>query len=162
MSDYFSVLFVGGTGAISGSCVAEAVSQGLAVSVLNRGRSSRLRPLPAGVEVLTGDITDPASVRAALGGAFIIACQDGPSLRLTPTAPDAPDSLAIDPQGRVRLRSFYRRWAGLEPRDRVVLVALGDCLEFWRKETWTWFIKKNGQFEFDLDPHIPRTDRRKD
>ncbi len=67
MSDFFSVLFVGGTGAISGSCVAEAVAQGMAVSVLNRGRSSRLRPLPASVEVLTGDVTDPASVRAALG-----------------------------------------------------------------------------------------------
>lgn len=109
-----------------------------------------------------GRIILPPVVRAALGGPFVITCQDGPSLRLTPVSSAAPDSLAIDPQGRVRLRSFYRRWAGLEPRDRVVLVALGDCLEFWRKETWTWFIKKNGQFEFDLDPHIPRTNRRKD
>lgn len=67
MSDYFSVLFVGGTGAISNSCVKEAVAQGMTVSVLNRGRSSRLRDLPESVEVLTGDITDPASVEAALG-----------------------------------------------------------------------------------------------
>ena len=67
MSDFFSVLFVGGTGAIIGSCVAEAVAQGMAVCVLNRGRSSRLRPLPPSVELLTGDVTDPASVRAALG-----------------------------------------------------------------------------------------------
>jgi DNA-binding transcriptional regulator/RsmH inhibitor MraZ len=109
-----------------------------------------------------GRIILPPVVRVALGGAFVISCQEGPSLRLTPTAFDEPDSLQTDPQGRVRLRSFYRRWAGLESRDRVVLVALGDCLEFWRKETWTWFIKKNGQFEFDLDPHIARSGRRKD
>ncbi len=67
MRDYLSVLFVGGTGAISNSCVQEAVAQGLTVTVLNRGRSSRLRSLPESVEVLTGDITDPASVEAALG-----------------------------------------------------------------------------------------------
>ncbi len=67
MSDYFSVLFVGGTGAISNSCVKEAVAQGMTVAVLNRGRSSRLRSLPESVEVLTGDVTDPASVQAALG-----------------------------------------------------------------------------------------------
>jgi nucleoside-diphosphate-sugar epimerase len=67
MSDYFSVLFVGGTGAISNSCVKEAVAQGMAVSVLNRGRSARLRTLPESVEVLTGDITDSASVESALG-----------------------------------------------------------------------------------------------
>ena len=68
MSDYFSLLVVGGTGAISRSCVAEALDQGMAVTVLNRGRSSRVRPLPASVEVLTGDVTDPASVERALGG----------------------------------------------------------------------------------------------
>jgi nucleoside-diphosphate-sugar epimerase len=67
MDDFFSVLVVGGTGAISASVVREALAQGMTVSVLNRGRSSRVRPVPAGVEVLTGDITDPASVEAALG-----------------------------------------------------------------------------------------------
>jgi nucleoside-diphosphate-sugar epimerase len=67
MNDYFSVLFVGGTGAISNSCVKEAVAQGMRVSVLNRGRSAKLRSLPDEAEVLTGDITDPTSVTAALG-----------------------------------------------------------------------------------------------
>ena len=37
------------------------------VTVLNRGRSAGLRSLPESVEVLHGDITDPASVAAALG-----------------------------------------------------------------------------------------------
>lgn len=63
-----SVLFIGGTGRISTSCVREAVRQGLDVTVLNRGRTSE-RTLPPGVEVVTGDIGDPESVRAALGDA---------------------------------------------------------------------------------------------
>ena len=36
-----SVLFVGGTGIISASCVRRAVDLGWQVSVLNRGRSSQ-------------------------------------------------------------------------------------------------------------------------
>ena len=67
MRDYFRLLVIGGTGAISHSCVIEAVAQGMRVTVLNRGRSSRLRTLPEPVESLTADITDPPSVEAALG-----------------------------------------------------------------------------------------------
>ncbi|MGE5134305.1 MAG: NAD-dependent epimerase/dehydratase family protein, partial [Gemmatimonadota bacterium] len=40
---------------------------GIELTVLNRGATTA-RPLPAGVTVLRGDIRDPASVRAALGG----------------------------------------------------------------------------------------------
>jgi nucleoside-diphosphate-sugar epimerase len=62
------VLYLGGTGTISASCVRASVASGAEVSVLNRGRSLSVRPLPAAVTVLTGDVTDPESVRAALGG----------------------------------------------------------------------------------------------
>jgi len=68
VSGYFSVLFVGGTGAISASCVAEAVGQGMTVTVLNRGRSSGSRPLPSAVETLVADINDHPAVSAALEG----------------------------------------------------------------------------------------------
>jgi nucleoside-diphosphate-sugar epimerase len=61
-----SVLFIGGTGRISTSCVREAVRQGLDVTVLNRGKTAE-RTLPPEVELVTGDIGDPRSVRAALG-----------------------------------------------------------------------------------------------
>jgi len=61
-----SVLFIGGTGRISTSCVREAVRQGMEVTVLNRGRTAE-RPLPPEVALLTGDANDPASVREALG-----------------------------------------------------------------------------------------------
>jgi nucleoside-diphosphate-sugar epimerase len=53
-----TVLVIGGTGTISWSVVNEAVSEGMTVSVLNRGRSLQNRPLPAGVELLTADIHD--------------------------------------------------------------------------------------------------------
>ena len=60
------VLFIGGSGVISSACSRIAVEQGIELSVLNRGRSA-VRPLPAGVTVLRGDIRDRAAARAALG-----------------------------------------------------------------------------------------------
>ncbi|GAA1825137.1 SDR family oxidoreductase [Agromyces salentinus] len=75
------ILFIGGSGIISSACVARAVELGHEVTVLNRGSSSTLRPLPAGVRAVTADIREPASVRAALGretGAgleFDVVCQ---------------------------------------------------------------------------------------
>ncbi len=65
--DGLSVLYVGGTGTISASCVAESLARGMRVSVLNRGSAALVRPVPDGVEFLEGDVRDPASVRAALG-----------------------------------------------------------------------------------------------
>ncbi|OZM77954.1 SDR family oxidoreductase [Pseudonocardia sp. MH-G8] len=62
-----TVLFIGGTGKISSACVRLAVESGFEVAVLNRGHTAT-RPLPAGVESLTGDMRDPDSVRAAVGG----------------------------------------------------------------------------------------------
>ncbi|MEV5897526.1 NAD-dependent epimerase/dehydratase family protein [Nonomuraea fuscirosea] len=62
------VLYIGGTGTISSSCVAESVRQGMDVHVLNRGRTAGVRPLPDGVTTVTGDVHDPESMRAALGG----------------------------------------------------------------------------------------------
>ena len=46
MSEYFQVLLIGGTGAISNSVAKEAVTQGMGVTVLNRGRSAGVRALP--------------------------------------------------------------------------------------------------------------------
>jgi len=68
MANKNSVLFIGGTGTISTSCVAEAQSLGFDVSVLNRGVSSTLRPLPKGVTQLRADLDDDAAVAAALKG----------------------------------------------------------------------------------------------
>ncbi|AYG04138.1 NAD-dependent epimerase/dehydratase family protein [Gryllotalpicola protaetiae] len=62
-----NVLFLGGTGTISASSVRLAVAHGIHVSVLNRGANRGLRELPAAVEWLTADVTDDASVIAAVG-----------------------------------------------------------------------------------------------
>lgn len=60
------VLFIGGTGIISSAASALAASQGMEVTLLNRGQSRRE---PAeGVEVLTADVTDAEAVDAALAG----------------------------------------------------------------------------------------------
>jgi nucleoside-diphosphate-sugar epimerase len=61
------VLYLGGTGTISASCVRLSVATGMRVSVLNRGRNATGRVLPDEVETLTGDVGDDASVAAALG-----------------------------------------------------------------------------------------------
>ena len=63
-----TALFIGGTGTISTSCVREAVALGFDVTVLNRGESSKLRPLPDGVAQLHSDLDDDAAVAAALAG----------------------------------------------------------------------------------------------
>jgi nucleoside-diphosphate-sugar epimerase len=61
-----SVLFLGGTGIISSACTSRALAQGMEVSVLNRGTSTA-RPMPEGCSSLIGDLSDPDSVRAAVG-----------------------------------------------------------------------------------------------
>jgi nucleoside-diphosphate-sugar epimerase len=60
------VLFIGGSGIISSACCRLAVQRGLDLYALNRG-ATQLRPLPAEVKILHGDIRDQASVRQALG-----------------------------------------------------------------------------------------------
>jgi len=60
------VLFIGGTGIISSACTRLAVERGIELYLLTRGRSSR--PVPEEVTILRGDIRDPDSAGAALGG----------------------------------------------------------------------------------------------
>src|SRR4051795_13160979 len=61
------VLYLGGTGTISSSCVRLSVESGMSVSVLNRGNNSADRQLPEGVRWLTGDVTDDRSLLGAVG-----------------------------------------------------------------------------------------------
>jgi nucleoside-diphosphate-sugar epimerase len=61
------VLYLGGTGTISASCVRLSVASGMHVSVLNRGNNSARRELPDSVAWLTGDVNDEASLLGALG-----------------------------------------------------------------------------------------------
>ncbi len=67
MGSALRVLFIGGSGIISSACCRLAVQRGIDLYALNRG-ATQLRPLPAEVTILRGDVRDPASVRDALGG----------------------------------------------------------------------------------------------
>lgn len=59
------VLFIGGTGTISSACVQRALECGMELCLLNRGQSERT--VPAGVEVLRGDIRNKDSIKRILG-----------------------------------------------------------------------------------------------
>ena len=61
------VLYLGGTGTISASCVRLSAETGMDVFVLNRGNNGKARDLPESVRILTGDVTDPDSLSSALG-----------------------------------------------------------------------------------------------
>jgi nucleoside-diphosphate-sugar epimerase len=61
------VLYLGGTGTISASCVRLSVETGMRVTVVNRGRNESERTLPAGVETATADVADDAALSAAIG-----------------------------------------------------------------------------------------------
>src|SRR5687767_4482009 len=61
------VLYLGGTGTISASCVRLSVETGMHVAVVNRGRNENDRSLPDGVEALIADVSDDAALAAAIG-----------------------------------------------------------------------------------------------
>jgi nucleoside-diphosphate-sugar epimerase len=61
------VLFIGGTGIISSACAGLALERGIDLYFLNRGQSAD-RPVPAGVQVLKGDIRQRSSASTALAG----------------------------------------------------------------------------------------------
>jgi nucleoside-diphosphate-sugar epimerase len=61
------VLYIGGTGTISASCVRLSVETGMRVSVLNRGSNTSDRTIPDTVEMLTGDVNDDAALAVAIG-----------------------------------------------------------------------------------------------
>lgn len=62
------MLYIGGTGTISASCVRLTAEAGAEVSVLNRGRNETHRGLPSEVTRLVADVKDQDAVRAALDG----------------------------------------------------------------------------------------------
>lgn len=67
------VLFIGGTGNISLSCVEQAVAAGHDVDVFNRG--ARSVALPPGVRVVAGDMRDRSGYRAVATEKFDVVCQ---------------------------------------------------------------------------------------
>ncbi|MEO8184657.1 MAG: SDR family oxidoreductase [Deltaproteobacteria bacterium] len=67
------ILYIGGTGEISFSCVLESLGLGHDVSVFNRGQTEQ--PLPASVRQITGDLADDAGYARLGEERFDVVCQ---------------------------------------------------------------------------------------
>jgi nucleoside-diphosphate-sugar epimerase len=67
------ILYIGGTGEISFSCVQESLALGHDVSVFNRGQTEQ--PLPANVHQIAGDLGDEAGYARLGEQRFDVVCQ---------------------------------------------------------------------------------------
>ncbi|MEY2932319.1 MAG: hypothetical protein RL033_3068 [Pseudomonadota bacterium] len=67
------VLYIGGTGEISFSCVLESLALGHDVSVFNRGQTEQ--PLPAAVQQIAGDLGDDVAYSRLGEQRFDVVCQ---------------------------------------------------------------------------------------
>ena len=67
------ILYIGGTGEISASCVRESVKLGHEVSVFNRG--NRVEALPEGVKIINGDMAYDTAYHALAEQNFDVVCQ---------------------------------------------------------------------------------------
>lgn len=67
------ILYIGGTGEISTSCVKESIRLGHDVSVFNRGRSAGF--LPDGAKSITGDLNDDDAYASIARQKFDVICQ---------------------------------------------------------------------------------------
>ena len=76
MAHSMTILSIGATGSIGRHVVAQALAAGHHVRALARSEG-RARQLPAGVEIALGDLTDPASLKAAVAGVDAIVFTHG-------------------------------------------------------------------------------------
>jgi len=73
MGERMKILYIGGTGEISFSCVLESLALGHDVSVFNRGQTEQ--PLPAAVRQIAGDLADDAGYARLGEQRFDVVCQ---------------------------------------------------------------------------------------
>lgn len=66
------VLVTGGTGFIGSQVVRRLLARGHRVAVLTRGAGPNGTRIPEGVELRTGDVKDPASLRRAMAGVDVV------------------------------------------------------------------------------------------
>jgi uncharacterized protein YbjT (DUF2867 family) len=110
------ILVAGGTGTLGTQLVRRLSDRGLAVRVLTRD-PARAAALPGGVEVVTGDLRDPAAVAAAVHGATtVVSAVHGFA------GPGKPSPEAID---RDANRALIRAAAGAGVRHLVLVSVLG-------------------------------------
>lgn len=78
---------VGATGGTGKWIVRELVDKNIPVVALVRNREKGQQTLPAGVEIIVGDVLQPETLEAAIADCDVIICATGAAPGLDPTAP---------------------------------------------------------------------------
>lgn len=137
-----NVLVVGGTGTLGGRAVRELVSRGRSVRALVRAGSDATGLTAQGVEVVRGDLVDPASLERALEGMDALVTTAAGYVRRRKG-----DSLAtVDDQGNRNLVDAARK-AGV---GRFVFTSILTCDQasgvphFWQKKLIEDYLEASG------------------
>jgi uncharacterized protein YbjT (DUF2867 family) len=77
----------GATGETGRRIVGELVGKGIPVRALVRNLATAREILPAGVELIEGDVLDRVSIATAIGDSTVVLCATGAKPSLDPTAP---------------------------------------------------------------------------
>jgi uncharacterized protein YbjT (DUF2867 family) len=77
----------GATGETGRRIVGELVSKGIPVRALVRNIATAREILPAGIELIEGDVLDPVSIATAIGDSTVILCATGAKPSLNPFGP---------------------------------------------------------------------------
>ena len=137
LTSYARVLVAGATGGTGSAVVARLVAEGVPVRALVRDLdSSAARGLPAGVEVVVGDVYDIPTLAPALAGCDAVVCCTGVRPALDPTGP-----FRVDYTGTVNLVAAAVR-ARVAHYTLVTTIGVEDILfplnlawgvAFWKK-----------------------------
>ncbi|MHA6760774.1 NAD(P)H-binding protein [Streptacidiphilus sp. PAMC 29251] len=133
------ILVTGATGNVGRNVVRELLADGQQVRALTRNPEQA--GLPAGVEVVRGDLTDPATLPAALAGVR--------AAFLFPTPGAAPGFLAAAKQAwvaRVVLLSSASVQDGVEEQPDVLAQWHGEIEQAVRASGLEWTILRPGAF----------------
>jgi uncharacterized protein YbjT (DUF2867 family) len=137
-----NVLVVGGTGTLGGRAVRELVSRGRSVRALVRAGSDATGLTAQGVEVVRGDLVDPASLERALEGMDALVTTAAGYVRRRKG-----DSLAaVDDHGNRNLVDAARK-AGV---GRFVFTSILTCDQapgvphFWQKKLIEDYLEASG------------------
>ncbi|MBD2101245.1 SDR family oxidoreductase [Leptolyngbya sp. FACHB-261] len=124
-------LVAGATGQTGRRIVQELHKRGIATRALVRDVEKAKGILPEGVELVQGDVLDPATVRAALTDCTVLLCATGASPSLDPTGP-----YKVDYEGNKNLVDCAKQ-AGI---SQFVLVSSLCVSRFFHPLNLFWLI----------------------
>jgi len=122
---------VGATGETGSRIVAQLVKRGVPVKALVRDVATARTKLPTEVELMTGDVTDKASLRAAIADCTVLLSATGASPSFDPTGP-----YQVDYEGTKNLVDVAKE-AGIE---HFVMVSSLCVSRFFHPLNLFWLI----------------------